>query len=58
MKKIDKEKCKAWIDLIIAIIIVSKELNDSEFEYIKLNLLKLKYEKEIEKMEVNYEKNN
>ena len=34
---INKEKCNAWIDALLAFVKMSKELNDTEYRYIKAN---------------------
>jgi len=36
--RIDKEKCSAWIDLILALIRMTSELNKYEVKYIKATL--------------------
>lgn len=52
---LNKEKCNAWIDAILALIRMSKDLNDMEYRYIKANL-SIEYGKlELQKLE---EKNN
>lgn len=35
MKKIDEGKCDTWCEMLLAIIRMAKELNDSEVRYIK-----------------------
>lgn len=35
--KIDKKKCNAWVEILLAIQKMSKELTDNEFEYIRAN---------------------
>ena len=34
---IDKEKCAAWSEMIMALIKMAKELNNDEAKYIKAN---------------------
>lgn len=36
---INKEKCNAWIDMLLAITKMSKELTDNEYEYVEANFL-------------------
>lgn len=35
---INKSKCEAWAEMLIAILKMTKDLTDDEFEYIKANL--------------------
>lgn len=37
MENINEGKCKAWCDLLIALVKMTKDLNDSEATYIKAN---------------------
>ncbi len=34
-KTIDRKKCNAWCDMLIALMKMTKELNDNETKYIK-----------------------
>ena len=34
---IDKKKCEAWCDLMLALMKMTKDLNDTEYRYIKAN---------------------
>ncbi len=34
---IDKKKCEAWCDLMLALMKMTKDLNDAEYRYIKAN---------------------
>lgn len=36
-KNIDKEKCKAWCDMLLALTRMARELTDEEYEYIRAN---------------------
>lgn len=36
-KTIDKKKCSAWCDLLIALMKMTKEINHSEAKYIRAN---------------------
>ena len=36
-KNIDKEKCKAWCDMLLALTRIAKELTGEEYEYIRAN---------------------
>ena len=35
MEKINKGKCNAWCDMLMALMRMTKDLNDSEAKYIK-----------------------
>ena len=35
---IDKSKCEAWAEMLIAILKMTKDLTDEEFDYIKANI--------------------
>ena len=48
--KISKEKCKAWIELIMALIKMTRELNDEEAKYIKARCSILIGELELQKL--------
>ena len=37
-KSIDKEKCSAWCDMLIALFKMTKDLSDNEIKYIKANV--------------------
>lgn len=34
---INKEKCKAWCDFMLAFVRMTQDLNDMEYRYIKAN---------------------
>ena len=50
----NKEKCNAWIDMLLAIIKMSKELTDEEYEYIEANFLIKLGEIKLKEMENKY----
>lgn len=35
MKNINKNKCEAWAEMLLAVTKISRELTDQEFEYIR-----------------------
>lgn len=37
MENINEEKCNAWCDMLMALMRMTKDLNDSEATYIKAN---------------------
>lgn len=59
-KHINKEKCKAWSEMLLALTRLARELTDEEYEYIKANFAiafgKLKL-KELE-VDIKEEKTN
>lgn len=36
-KNIDKEKCKAWCDMLLTLTRMARELTNEEYEYIRAN---------------------
>lgn len=54
--KLDKKKCNAWGEMLLALIRMAKELTEEEYTYIRANFLitfgKLELE-ELEKKEKN-----
>ena len=47
---LNKEKCKAWIDFIMVLIKMTRELNSEEVKYIKSNCLIQLGELELQKL--------
>lgn len=55
---LNKEKCNAWMDLIFALIRMSKNLNDMEYRYIRAKL-SIEYGKlELQKLEEKHSNTN
>lgn len=52
---INKEKCSAWAELMLALINMTKELTDDEAEYIKQKLNIELAEKKINELEAKDE---
>lgn len=52
MEKINKGKCNAWCDMLMAFMRMTKDLNDSEAKYIKA-MFSIAFEKlELQELEV------
>lgn len=55
---INKEKCNAWSEMLIAVTKMAKELTDEEFEYIEAQFQIAFGKLKIEKLEARDEQGN
>lgn len=55
---INKEKCNAWIEMMMAILKMTNELNEDELDYIKAHLLMMHSQIILEELEAKDEQSN
>lgn len=52
---INKKKCNAWIEMMMAILKMTKELNEDELDYIKAHVLMMQSQIILEELEAKDE---
>lgn len=58
MKKINKNKCEAWVEMLLALTKISRGLTAQEFEYIRANFSIAFGQLKLKELELNDDNKN